>query len=153
MARSFEYHHVVTFDETNVVGNVYFTSHLHWQGHCRELFLREHVPEIVDALGEDLSLVTIRCEMEYRAELFVFDEIVVRMWLEELVQNRIALWFEYERQSGDRTELIATGSQQIACMSRRNGALRAVPVPQALADALKPYRAMESGRITTAAVS
>jgi enediyne core biosynthesis thioesterase len=150
MLRSFEYHHVVTFDETNVVGNVYFTSHLHWQGRCRELFLREHVPQIVDALGEDLTLATTRCDMEYLAELYVFDEIVVRMWLGELVQNRITLRFEYERRSGDHAELVATGSQQVACMGRRNGALQAVPVPQPLVNALKPYHTVPSRVMTTA---
>ena len=41
MTRVYEYEHVVTFDETNLVGNVYYTNHLRWQGHCRELFLRE----------------------------------------------------------------------------------------------------------------
>ena len=32
-----------TFDETNLVGNVYFAHYLHWQGHCRESFLADHV--------------------------------------------------------------------------------------------------------------
>ena len=30
--RAFRYEHVVTFDETNLVGNVYFAHYLHWQG-------------------------------------------------------------------------------------------------------------------------
>ena len=37
--RAFEYRHVVSFEETNLVGNVYFANHLSWQGRCRELFL------------------------------------------------------------------------------------------------------------------
>ena len=39
--RYYEYRHVVGFKETNVVGNVYFTNHLEWQGRCREMFLRK----------------------------------------------------------------------------------------------------------------
>jgi enediyne biosynthesis thioesterase len=141
MSRSFDYHHIVTFDETNVVGNVYFTSHLHWQGRCRELFLRAYVPEIV--LGDDLTLVTVDCAMEYLSELGVFDEVVVRMRLGELVQNRIGLRFDYERRTADRVELVARGSQTVACMGRRDGTLRAVPVPRPLLAALEPYRGPE----------
>lgn len=149
MSRSFDYHHIVTFDETNVVGNVYFTSHLHWQGRCRELFLRAHVPQIVDALGEDFALVTVSCAVEYLAELGVFDEIVVRMRLGELVQNRIGLRFDYERLAGGRADLVAKGAQTIACMGRRNGLLRAVPVPRPLIDALEPYHWPERSPATT----
>ena len=46
--RYYEYRHVVTFRETNLVGNVYYTNHLEWQGRCRELFLRDHAPEVQD---------------------------------------------------------------------------------------------------------
>ena len=43
--RAYEYRHVVGFEETNVVGNVYFSRYVSWQGRCRELFLREGIPQ------------------------------------------------------------------------------------------------------------
>ena len=39
--KAFEYRHVVGFEETNLVGNVYYVNHLRWQGRCREMFLRD----------------------------------------------------------------------------------------------------------------
>ncbi len=36
--------------ETSLVGNVYFTNYLLWQGHCRERFLMEHAPEVLELL-------------------------------------------------------------------------------------------------------
>ncbi|HVR11545.1 MAG TPA: acyl-CoA thioesterase, partial [Thermoanaerobaculia bacterium] len=42
--RYFEYRHLVGFEETNLVGNVYYVNHLRWQGRCREMFLLEHAP-------------------------------------------------------------------------------------------------------------
>ncbi len=42
--RAFEYHHVVGFEETNLVGNVYYANYIRWQGRCREFFLRERAP-------------------------------------------------------------------------------------------------------------
>src|ERR1700675_4195534 len=74
---AFSYRHVVTFEETNMVGNVYFTQHIAWQGRCRELFLKEHAPSILDELARDLRLVTLRVSCEYFEELSAFDEIEV----------------------------------------------------------------------------
>jgi len=134
-ARFYEYRHVVGFEETNLVGNVYYTNHLAWQGRCRELFLRDHAPDVIDELSRGLSLATVSCSCEYLAELTAFDEVVVRMRLAELAQNRIRLAFEYWR--GE--ELVARGEQQIASMRREGGNLVPAPVPTSLREALAGY--------------
>jgi len=131
----FEYRHVVSFSETNLVGNVYFTNHLSWQGRCREMFLRQHAPDVIEELSRGLSLATVNCSCEYFAELLAFDEVVVRMRLVEVIQNRIRLGFEYWR--GE--ELVARGEQQIACMKRDGKKLAPTPVPQSLREALAAY--------------
>jgi enediyne biosynthesis thioesterase len=149
--RAYEYHHVVAFEETNLVGNVYYVELIRWQGRCRELFLRDHAPEILAALRDDLALVTLHCSCDYLGELTAFDAVTVRMRLIEAVQNRIELGFETWRTASisdsggpapaaHREELIARGRQVIACMARRGGELAAVPVPPALAAALEAYR-------------
>ena len=134
-ARAFEMRHVVGFEESNLFGNVYFVNHLRWQGRCRELFLKEHAPGLAGQIGAGLSLVTTRCSCEYLADLFPFDEIVVRMRLEELGQGRLTLAFEYWRGG----ELVARGGQQVACMRREGDRLRPIPVPAELRDALGPF--------------
>jgi enediyne biosynthesis thioesterase len=133
--RYYEYRHVVSFQETNLVGNVYYTNHLAWQGRCRELFLRDHAPEVVDELNHGLCLATVSCACEYFLELAAFDEVVVRMWLVEMVQNRMRLAFEYWR----GTELVARGEQQIACMTRDGQKLAPAAVPRSLREALAAY--------------
>jgi enediyne biosynthesis thioesterase len=138
--KAYEYHHLVGFEETNLVGNVYYVNHLRWQGRCREMFLRDHAPEILADLADGLALATVRCACDYLAELEAFDEIVLRMRLGGVVQNRITLLFEYWRQKGEESEeLVARGEQVVACM-RREGK-RAVPtaIPAPLREALKPY--------------
>jgi enediyne biosynthesis thioesterase len=59
--RADEYRHGVGFEETNLVGDVDDVNHLRRQGRCRDLFLRDHAPEVVERLARDLSLVTLRC--------------------------------------------------------------------------------------------
>lgn len=137
--RAYEYRHVVGFEETNLVGNVYYASHVRWQGRCREMFLREHAPDILKQLGEGLCLITTRCSCEYFAELGAFDEVLIRMRLGALAQNRVTMTFEYWRRANGDEELVARGEQQIACMSRKGERLEAVPVPRALQEALRAY--------------
>ncbi len=137
--RAYEYRHVVGFEETNLVGNVYFVHHVRWQGRCRELFLRDHAPEVLAELAQGLHLVTTRCSCEYLAELAAFDEVVIRMRLGALMQNRIALVFEYWRCSGDREELVARGEQHVACLRRNGKQMVPTPVPETLREALRPY--------------
>ena len=138
--RTYEYRHIVTFEDTNVVGNVFYVNHFRWQGRCRELFLREHAPGLLSQLGKTLCLLTTRCSCEYYAELSAFDEVLIRMSLSELVQNRITMTFEYFRCKDGAEELVARGEQQVAAM-RRNGdeQLVPVPLPEPLRETLLPY--------------
>jgi len=137
--RTYEYRHIVGFEETNLVGNVYYVNHLRWQGRCREFFLREHAPEVLTELEQGLSLVTIRCSCEYLAELFAFDEVIIRMRLGALMQNRVTMLFEYFRLKGDSEELVAQGEQHVACMRRDGERTVPVPLPLGLREALRLY--------------
>jgi len=137
--RAFEYQHTVSFEETNLVGNVYYANHVRWQGRCRELFLRRHAPEVLADLARNLSLVTVRVSCEYFAELFAFDEVLIRMRLGGLAQNRVTMAFEYWRRRSGHEELVARGEQQIACMLREGERLVPTPVPQGLQEALRLY--------------
>lgn len=144
--KAYIYRHVVAFEETNLVGNVYYVEPIRWQGRCRELFLRDHAPQVLTALRDgSLTLVTLHCACDYLAELSAFDEVEVRMSLVEVAQNRIDLSFETWRiaapATGGAESLVARGRQSLACMSRRAGDLVAVPIPPTLLAALEPYRA------------
>lgn len=139
-AMAFEYRHVIGFEETNLVGNVYYANHLKWQGRCREMFLRQHCPDIIDLLNAGLALITTRCSCEYFAELNAFDEVVLEMRLREIVQNRVTMAFDYLKVTESGRELAARGEQQIACMQRQgDGSAAPTPVPESLRLALEPY--------------
>ena len=137
--RAFEYRHVVGFEETNLVGNVYYVNHLRWQGRCREMFLREHAPSVLEDLKGNLALATVHCSCDYIDELWAFDEIVIRMRLASVAQNRLSLEFEYWRVTSDSEELVARGRQDIACMRRDGSRTVPTPVPDDLREALRPY--------------
>ncbi|GAA4084677.1 acyl-CoA thioesterase [Actinomadura miaoliensis] len=139
MRRYFEVTHVVTFADTNVAGNVYFASHLAWQGRCRELFLAEHAPGVLARLDGDLALVTVSCSCDYYAELHAFDTVSVRMSLRERRGGRITMDFDYYLTGRGAARLVARGRQTIACMTRTGGGLVPADPPDDLAQALDAY--------------
>jgi enediyne biosynthesis thioesterase len=138
--RYFEYRHVVGFEETNLVGNVYYVHHLRWQGRCREMFLRQHAPEVLAELSRGLALATVRCACDYLSELAAFDEVAIRMRLGGVRQNRVLMRFEYWRLGPGSEELVARGEQEIAAMRRDGDRTVPTPIPEAMLAALEPYR-------------
>src|SRR6476469_4963492 len=112
MTAYYEIRHTVGFQETNLVGNVYYVNYLSWQGRCREMFLRDHAPGVLDEMAHGLHHVTTKVSCEFLAELFAFDEVIVRMRLGPVMQNRITMLFEYYRLTPDGDEqLVAKGEQ------------------------------------------
>lgn len=81
-------------------------------------------------------MVTTRVTCEYLAEVSAFDEVIVRMRLGEIIQNRLTMIFEYVRVKGALESLVARGEQQVACMRHNGERLVPTPVPEVLCDAL-----------------
>jgi len=138
---SFSYRHIVSFEETNVVGNVYFTRHIAWQGRCREMFLRQNAPDILAEIARDLRLVTLRVSCEYFEELNAFDEIDVQMSLAHIRQNKLGLSFNYLKIGSAQPHTAARGFQEIGCMRLTTKGLVPINVPPSLAEALRPFQA------------
>ena len=138
--RSYEYRHQVGFEDTNLVGNVYYANHVRWQGRCREMFLRQHAPQVLAELAQGLSLVTTRVSCTYYEELLAFDEVLIRMRAGAVSAGRLTMLFDYMRVSPDgREELVARGEQEIACLRREGSRQVAGALPEALRAALEPF--------------
>src|SRR5437016_5085224 len=117
--QSYEYRHRVGLEDTNLVGNVYYVNHVRWQGRCREMFLYEHAPEVIEELGKGTSLVTTRVTCSYYEELAAFDEVLIRMRAAAMTPSRLTMHFDYVRilpHGGE--QLVARGEQEVACVRR-----------------------------------
>jgi enediyne core biosynthesis thioesterase len=139
MESYYEYRHMVGFEETNLVGNVYYVNYLRWQGRCREMFLLERAPAVLEDIRDDLKLFTLKCECEFFMEITAFDSLSIRMRLEDLTQTQIGFAFEYVRLREGIEELVARGRQRIACMRGPNTDTKPSRVPESLRKALAPY--------------
>jgi enediyne biosynthesis thioesterase len=142
MTKAYEYSHIVGFEETNLVGNVYYANYILWQGRCRELFLYDHAPAVIDKINHGLALVTVNVSCQYLSECFAFDRVIIAMQLKEIKQNRITMGFEYWRHRDHDKTLLAIGEQQAACMRRQeDGKTVPVAIPKELQQALEKYQA------------
>src|SRR5438876_6157510 len=130
MGNYYEYRHTVGFEETNIVGNVYYVNYLRWQGRCREMFLKQKAPDVLADLQDDLKLFTLKVDCEFFAEITAFDDLSIRMRLIDLAQTQLEFGFDYVRidPSGDET-LVARGSQRVACMRGPNTRTAPARVP------------------------
>jgi enediyne biosynthesis thioesterase len=139
MQSYYEIRHLVGFEETNLVGNVYYVNYLRWQGRCREMFLLEKAPDVLADIRADLKLFTLKAECEFFVEITAFDELSIRMRLEELTQTQVEFAFDYVRLRDGVEELVAKGRQRVACMRGPNTNTKPAKVPEALRTALEPY--------------
>jgi len=147
MEKYFEYTHTVGFEETNIVGNVYYVNYLRWQGRCREMFLKGEAPDVLADLWEDLKLFTLKVDCEFFAEITAFDELSIRMRLVDLAHTQLEFAFDYVRLNpGGGETLVARGRQRVACMRGPNTRTVPTPVPESLVRALEPYTATKTQR-------
>src|SRR5262245_24370871 len=114
--RYFEYRLHISFQETNVVGNVYFANYFLWQGKCRGDFLRRYEPQVLAWFKSGYGMITRESSCVFHEEAFAFDSILIRMGLDQLMRTGMSMTFDYYREKesageGDTLELLAQGRQ------------------------------------------
>jgi enediyne biosynthesis thioesterase len=139
MADYYEIRHTVGFEDTNLVGNVYYVNYVRWQGRCREMFLKEKAPGVLAELAEDLKLFTVKVSCEYLGDINAFDELSIRMSLDEMTQTQIQFRFDYFKITQGQEKMVARGRQRIACMRGPNNRTVPSPVPAELRAAVERY--------------
>lgn len=109
--RPYRYSLVVSFQDTNVVGNVYFAQYFAWQGKCRESFLREFAPQILDDFKVGFGIITKDAQCQFVREARAFDDVQIDMFLDDLTPLSVTMRFDYYRREQAGRVLLAQGSQ------------------------------------------
>jgi enediyne biosynthesis thioesterase len=138
----YEYRHTVGLEETNLVGSVHLINYVRWQGQCREMFLLENAPGVLDELDDALEFRTVNSECDYVAEVGAFDEVLIRMRLEELTQTHIGFAFDFIRVRDGAEQLAGRSRQRLACVRSAGGGSTPAQVPPQLGAALEDYAAV-----------
>jgi enediyne biosynthesis thioesterase len=137
----FETH--VSFQETNLVGNVYFAQYFAWQGKCREAFLRDNARQVLDDFRRGFGMITKESTCRYMREAFAFDHVLIEMFLEDLTRVGVTMRFDYYRVGpGAEREMLAQGSQTAMWVSPQH---HVVMMPDYLYDAIQAYSEATDG--------
>ncbi len=138
--RFFEYKFQVSFEETNVVGNVYFANYFVWQGKCREAFLAKYAPRVLEDFAAGHGMITKESSCEFFSESFAFNNIAVRMYLHKINRTSITMDFEYYREEDDQLVLLAKGVQSTFWASPGQ---KIAMLPTYLYDTITEFNAMQ----------
>jgi len=92
-----------SFEDGNVVGNIYFATYGAWQGRVRDRFFYEISPETFSGLP-DAELVCANFRMTQLREAIPFDRVRVEMRLVALYESAADLSFHYFRVAPDGSE-------------------------------------------------
>jgi enediyne core biosynthesis thioesterase len=136
----YEYRLIPSFEETNLVGNVYFANYVLWQGKCREMFLYEYCPDVIEEISNGLLLITLDLSMQYISQLYAFDKVVMHMSLEASSTSRMLMGFEYFKEEVDgKLTLVSKGTQATLAMKEIDGRVGPVSFPESMFEVLNEY--------------
>ncbi|UXI69474.1 SDR family NAD(P)-dependent oxidoreductase [Tahibacter amnicola] len=139
-----------SMEESNLVGNIYFSNYYHWQGRLLDRFLFGLSSDYFRAGVATSDLHCIDTRIEHLREAMPFDDIEVVMGLEGLFENGVRLHFDFYRvgAGGDRAKL-AFGVSDFAWVVDADNAAGALTAP--LPDWLKSALLQRAGRLASLA--
>jgi len=126
-----EWRHIVGFEETSLVGTVYFANYVVWQGSCRESFIHSCAPDVTGVLmSGDLALITKSCACEFMGMrgLYALEDVLVKMAITRFRGGRCTLGFLYYNCSNGM-DLIASGEQEVHSYHKSNGVMAPAMFP------------------------
>ena len=117
-----------SLEESNLVGNIYFSNYYHWQSRLIDRCLYALAPELFrDSAGG--SLHCMRSKVQHLREAMPFDDIEVSMALKQLYANGLRLHFEYHHRAADgRLTKLAVGEVDCVWVAG-SGEAAALPEP------------------------
>lgn len=130
--KSFIFEKIVYLCDTNAEGNVYFTKYFDWQGMAREEFYRQHFP--LEIWKSGLKLITAQASIEYKHEAFLFDEILIAIYIANVKKMSLELIFTYVNKKTGK--LLATGKETIAFGDSKG---KLIPIPKEIKENTKHF--------------
>jgi len=118
----FNYELTVTLKDINMYGTVYFARYFEWQGVCRELYFT--TLENYQAVFNDIALVTKYAWNDYKKQIHVFDQILIRVQNRNIKKTSFEMMFTYiDKKSGD---VVSVGGETLIFMDK-NGIILRIP--------------------------
>ena len=118
----FNYELTVTLKDINMYGTVYFARYFEWQGVCRELYFT--TVEGWQGILKDIALVTKYAWNDYKKQIHVFDQIVVKVQNRKIKKGSFEMMFTYINKRTN--EIVSVGGETLVFMNS-NGRIVGIP--------------------------
>jgi acyl-CoA thioesterase FadM len=133
--KTFDYAYTVTMGDVSAMGNYYFLNYFEIQGHMRELWLKESVSSHLEII-QNYILSTKCAHCDFKIPFFLYEDILVRMYVTDLERVSVKFHFDYYKKTDDK--LCASGYQLVVCKDPNRRTCR---IPEALSNAFKAFLA------------
>lgn len=122
----------VRYAETDQMGHVYYSNYLIWFEQARSAFFRERgLPyKEIEAMG--FKLPVVEAHARYRGEVKYDDEVVVRVWVDEIKRSAIRVAYEVFNET---TQLVTTEGYTWHVLV--GSEFKAVPIPDRVRQVLQ----------------
>jgi YbgC/YbaW family acyl-CoA thioester hydrolase len=149
MANEFKLLRRVEFSDTDLAGIMHFSNFFRFMEAAETAFLRSlGLSVVLSRAGLDVCLPRVHAECDYAAPLHFEDEVLIHLLVERKGARTLTYQFRFIRQNASPPREVARGRIVVVCTSRkRNGALKAVPLPKLLADKIEavPVQMLQEG--------
>lgn len=133
----FSYEKMITFKQTNVMGNTYFSNYVEWQGEAREQFLLCHpATNAFLSSNSHIFLVTHSLGHRFIANTYFGDRISIEITSKNILDYSLIMVFRYRGISAEN--LVGEGWQKICFWDRKLN--KPCRVPQIFLDLAAPVQ-------------
>lgn len=139
MPYEFEITRGVEFSDTDMAGIMHFSNFFRFMEAAEHAFFRSLGSSVARAaFGPGPCLPRVHAECDYAVPLRFEDEVQVRLLVERKGRRSLTYQFRFSRLGGSTPQEVARGRLTVASVERQaDGSLKAVPLPQAIADKIE----------------
>jgi len=129
----------VEFSDTDLAGIMHFSNFFRFMEAAETAFLRSlGLSVVLSRAGLEVCLPRVHADCDYAAPLHFEDEVLIHLLVERKGTRTLTYQFRFIRQNAAPRREVARGRIVAVCAARkRNGSMKAVPLPALLADKIE----------------
>ncbi len=129
----------VEFCDTDMAGIMHFSNFFRFMEATETAFYRSlGLSVLLSRCGVNVCLPRVHAECDYTDPLHFEDEVLVHLLVDRKGRRSLTYQFRFYRVGAGKPQQVARGRLIAACAAQqKNGTLKAVPLPRALADRIQ----------------
>jgi acyl-CoA thioester hydrolase len=139
MAYEFKAQRRVEFSDTDMAGIMHYSNFFRFMETAEHAFYRSLGFSVIDPNRDPrVGWPRVHAECDYRKPLRFEDMVEIHLLVTEKKSKALTFQFRFRKLNGEAAEEVARGALTVVCVSHGpDGTMKAVPIPQAIADKIE----------------